>query len=81
MNMTDGMNGSMIALMVIGIALLAATVVTVVWIVAHRDRTSAIEHDERPAIDDPREILRRRYASGEIDEDEYFTRLSGIDQP
>ncbi|NUT39769.1 MAG: SHOCT domain-containing protein [Thermoactinospora sp.] len=28
----------------------------------------------------PREILKRRYAAGEIDEDEYLRRMSGLDQ-
>ncbi|MFF4414682.1 SHOCT domain-containing protein [Streptosporangium sp. NPDC001559] len=35
----------------------------------------------RPALEeDPREILKRRYAAGEIDEDEYFRRMSGLSQ-
>ncbi|MEU7002493.1 SHOCT domain-containing protein [Nonomuraea sp. NPDC046570] len=36
----------------------------------------------RPAQvrDDPKEILRRRYAAGEIDEDEYLRRMSGLSQ-
>ncbi|MFJ2033485.1 SHOCT domain-containing protein [Streptosporangium sp. NPDC087985] len=33
-----------------------------------------------PLPDDPREILRRRYAAGEIDEDEYLRRMSGLSQ-
>jgi putative membrane protein len=32
-------------------------------------------------IEGPREVLQRRYAAGEIGEDEYFRRLSGLDQP
>lgn len=36
---------------------------------------------QRPALeDDPRAILKRRYAAGEIDEDEYFRRMSGLSQ-
>ncbi|MER6173487.1 SHOCT domain-containing protein [Streptosporangium sp. NPDC001681] len=34
----------------------------------------------KPAVDSPREILRRRYAAGEIDEDEYLRRMSGLSQ-
>ncbi|WP_326824615.1 SHOCT domain-containing protein [Streptosporangium sp. NBC_01756] len=34
----------------------------------------------KPVSDDPREILRRRYAAGEIDEDEYLRRMSGLSQ-
>lgn len=30
--------------------------------------------------DEAGEILRRRYAAGEVDEDEYLTRLSGLAQ-
>jgi Predicted membrane protein len=30
--------------------------------------------------EDPKEILRRRYAAGEIDEDEYLRRMSGLSQ-
>ncbi len=39
-------------------------------------------HGNRPELpaDGPREILRRRYATGEIDEDEYLRRLSGLSQ-
>ncbi|GAA4078234.1 SHOCT domain-containing protein [Nonomuraea soli] len=33
-----------------------------------------------PKQEDPREILKRRYAAGEIDEDEYLRRMSGLDQ-
>ncbi|MEU8379222.1 SHOCT domain-containing protein [Streptosporangium sp. NPDC048865] len=36
---------------------------------------------ERAAVaDNPREILKRRYAAGEIDEDEYLRRMSGLSQ-
>jgi putative membrane protein len=34
----------------------------------------------KPGLDDPREILKRRYAAGEIDEDEYLRRMSGLSQ-
>jgi putative membrane protein len=34
----------------------------------------------KPALDDPREILKRRYAAGEIGEDEYLRRMSGLSQ-
>ncbi|GAA5055044.1 SHOCT domain-containing protein [Thermocatellispora tengchongensis] len=33
-----------------------------------------------PPADDPKEILKRRYAAGEIDEDEYLRRMSGLSQ-
>ncbi len=31
-----------------------------------------------PTLDQPREILKRRYASGEIDREEYFQRLGDL---
>ncbi|WP_271220721.1 SHOCT domain-containing protein [Streptosporangium carneum] len=39
-----------------------------------------LKGNRRPALDDPREILKRRYAAGEIDEDEYLRRMSGLSQ-
>lgn len=36
---------------------------------------------QAPSSEEPRELLQRRYAAGEIDEDEYLRRLSGLDQP
>ncbi|MET8140668.1 SHOCT domain-containing protein [Sphaerisporangium sp. NPDC005288] len=33
-----------------------------------------------PAADHPKEILKRRYAAGEIDEEEYLRRMSGLSQ-
>ncbi|MFC4531321.1 SHOCT domain-containing protein [Sphaerisporangium dianthi] len=33
-----------------------------------------------PPADNPKEILRRRYAAGEIDEEEYLRRMSGLSQ-
>lgn len=35
---------------------------------------------EKRKRQDPREILRRRYAEGEISEDEYLRRMSGLNQ-
>ncbi|MEU2288923.1 SHOCT domain-containing protein [Streptomyces sp. NPDC013178] len=36
--------------------------------------------DDRPAGDSPLAVLGRRFASGEIDEDEYWRRLSVLDE-
>lgn len=69
--------GGMMAWMVIwglvGIALLVLAVVGVVRLLRGPgvDRRGA----ERES---PEEVLRRRYASGELDEDEYLRRLSGL---
>ncbi|MEV8632679.1 SHOCT domain-containing protein [Streptosporangium sp. NPDC051023] len=57
-------------------------VVAVVLVVVFRPGPllRALRGDRRPALDDPREILKRRYAAGEIDEDEYLRRMSGLSQ-
>lgn len=36
--------------------------------------------DGRPASDSPLAVLGRRFASGEIDEDEYWRRLSVLEE-
>ncbi len=66
----------------VGLVLLALVIVGLVWLVrlliqntANQDTTS------RPAdAEAPEDILRRRYAAGEIDEDEYLRRLAGLSQ-
>jgi len=52
-----------------------------VWAVRELGQRSRAgrERAELP-VDGPQEILRRRYATGEIDEDEYLRRLSGLSQ-
>ncbi|GAA3118519.1 hypothetical protein GCM10010466_06820 [Planomonospora alba] len=60
------------------VLLVVAVVVAVVLglaLVLHTSRAR-----RRPVADDPKEILRRRYAAGEIDEDEYLRRMSGLSQ-
>ncbi|MBG0824876.1 SHOCT domain-containing protein [Planomonospora sp. ID91781] len=61
-----------VALLVVAVI---AAVVLGLALVARASRTR-----RGPAPDDPREILRRRYAAGEIDEDEYLRRMSGLSQ-
>ncbi len=56
------------------IALMAAISFGMAWL------TRKTEELRRPAVEDPREILKRRYAAGEIDEDEYLRRMSGLSQ-
>jgi putative membrane protein len=65
----------------VGIVIVALAVVGAVW--AARElgqRTRAGQAQAELPADGPREILRRRYAAGEIDEDEYLRRLSGMSQ-
>lgn len=57
------------------VAVLAAIAFAVVWL----GGVVGVRRG-RPAEEDPREILKRRYAAGEIDEDEYLRRMSGLSQ-
>ncbi|GAA4227920.1 putative membrane protein [Streptosporangium album] len=61
-------------LFIIAVVAVVAAVVLGVALVLRASRRP------RPLSDDPREILRRRYAAGEIDEDEYLRRMSGLSQ-
>lgn len=86
--MMDGMFGSglgMIIMVIVMLAVLGLAIAGAVWVVREVGGRSrrAIEPPATgaPAVDGPREILQRRYAAGEIDEDEYFRRLSGLEQP
>ncbi|MFB9718593.1 SHOCT domain-containing protein [Planobispora longispora] len=62
-------------LVLLVIAVLAAVILGVALVV-HTSR----KRGQLPDPDDPREILKRRYAAGEIDEDEYLRRMSGLSQ-
>jgi putative membrane protein len=58
----------------VGVALVALTTVGAVWLVRHsRPRPTSV-----PGQESPEEILRRRYAAGELDEDEFLRRRSGL---
>jgi putative membrane protein len=82
--MMDGMDGmgggmgmgAMMLMMVlwalVGLAVLALAVVGIVWLV----RRTAPADAHRP--ESPEEILKRRYAAGEIDEDEFQRRRTGL---
>ena len=69
---TAGMMVWMLPWAVAGAALLVAIVAGIVWLVRHSVGSAA-------RGDSPEEILRRRYAAGEIDEDEYFRLRAGLD--
>lgn len=56
--------------------LIAIVVVVVIGLMLMANRKAEV----KPKLDDPREILKRRYAAGEIDEDEYLRRMSGLNQ-
>lgn len=85
MDMMDSMDPSMGGAMMVWMAVWALiTVGALVLIVLGILRlTHSLRRDrdaDRVEHDTPREILDRRYADGEIDEDEYLTRVSGLTQ-
>ncbi|MGJ6960352.1 SHOCT domain-containing protein [Streptosporangium sp. G11] len=56
-------------------------VIAVIAVVALGVTMAVRAHTARKSVaDSPREILKRRYAAGEIDEDEYLRRMSGLSQ-
>ncbi len=59
----------------VGLALLVLAIVGTVWLV----RRPTNERDSKSAVESPEEVLRRRYAAGEMDEDEYLRRRSGLE--
>lgn len=74
--------GALMALRaVFALAIFVFMVAALLWL-----GRSLAEGRRRPRATEPRpeefplEILRRRYAAGEIDEDEYLRRLSGLSQ-
>ena len=75
--MMDGMGGMMMWMLlwgVVGLALIGFAVVGIVVMVrlGNRDR------DRIPGVESPDEVLKRRYAAGEIGEDEYLSRRAGL---
>ncbi len=79
--MMAGMGLWIILWALVGVTIVALAVAGAVWAareLGQRGRGGR-ERPELPA-DGPQEILRRRYAAGEIDEDEYLRRLSGLSQ-
>lgn len=78
--MMEMMGGGMAAWMAVWtVLLLGLLALGTAWLV--RRGLRAADTSRQPALEEtPTEILRRRYAAGEIDEDEYLIRLSGINQ-
>jgi len=60
----------------LGLALLILAIVVTVRLV----QRTTIGGRSTPAIDLPVEILRRRYAAGELDEDDYLRRRAGLQE-
>lgn len=80
--MDGGMMGAMgvwvLLVLATVLAVLVAAVLASIWLVRNLKqdgRTDASRGD-----DDPREALRRRYAAGEIDDEEFERRLLALDR-
>lgn len=79
MNGMDGMGGGMMLIWMliwglVGLAIFALAVAGSVWLVRHSGGLRQPEGTE----ESPEEIVRRRYAAGELDEDEYHRRRAGL---
>lgn len=73
--MMGGMGLWMLLWALVGLAVLVLAVVGVIWLVRHTDTPRPVLVTGRET---PEELLRRRYAAGEVDEDEYERRRSGL---
>ncbi len=72
-----GLGGMMMWMLIwglVGLAVLVLAVVGIVWLVR---RSGTTQHP--PLVESPEEILRRRYAAGELDEDEFLRRRAGLE--
>ncbi|GAA3137678.1 putative membrane protein [Kribbella aluminosa] len=59
-------------------ALIAITILALAVLTTYRLARRPITAEPTPRIQPPEEVLRRRYAEGEIDEDEYLKRQAGL---
>ncbi|MEW9530135.1 SHOCT domain-containing protein [Microbispora sp. NPDC049125] len=76
---------SIIALLVLAVIFSILVAVVVIVVLAAGKRREAARVPPPPVLPpspygDPREILRARFAAGEIDEDEYLRRMSALAQ-
>lgn len=77
-DMHDGMGVWMALSGLIGLALLIALILAIIWLV--RSLLTSGDRD-RPHQDEAEAILCRRYAAGEIDEDEHERRRATLRRP
>ena len=71
---TGGMMLGMLIWGLLGLALLALAILATIWLI--RGLTGRSEPGS--TYESPEDILRRRYAAGELYEDEYVSRRSGL---
>ena len=73
-----GMGGMMMWMVlwgVVGLALIGVSIAGIVWVVRRGDG----RRRPNPSAESPEDVLKRRYAAGEIDEDEFLRRRAGLD--
>lgn len=73
----NGMDGMMLWMSIwglVGLAVLVLSVAGIVWLVRRSGASPQL-----PDRNSPEEILRRRYAAGELDEDDYLRRRAGLE--
>lgn len=73
--MMGGMGLWMLLWALVGIAVVALAVLGIVWLVRRTDSSRPVPPTQSESAED---VLRRRYAAGEIDEDEYVRRRAGL---
>ncbi|GAB2956461.1 hypothetical protein GCM10023080_014620 [Streptomyces pseudoechinosporeus] len=80
--MMSGMGAWMLLWGLVGLVFLALIILGLAWLARVLIGTTASKNTtSRPAdAEAPQDILRRRYAAGEIDEDEYLRRMTGLGQ-
>lgn len=70
-----GMGAWMVLWLLVGLALLGLAVAGIVWLVRRAGSGSGASHSTWQR-ESPEDVLRRRYAAGEIDEEEFARRMS-----
>jgi putative membrane protein len=71
--LNGGMTAMMIASGVFYLTLLVLAVLAIVWLIRSLRRPAGTA-----AVARPEEVLRRRYAAGQINDEEYRQRLAGL---
>ncbi|TAM68683.1 MAG: SHOCT domain-containing protein [Microbacteriaceae bacterium] len=82
-NFGSGMTGGMIVWSILALILLVAVIVAIVFLIVHLARRTPGSYGALPAgpvggEPSPVDILRRRFASGEIDDEEFKRRLAAV---
>lgn len=78
--MDSAMTGGMVAWMVLWALITLGALVLIVLGILRLGRDRRADRRPEPAAPTAREILDRRYAAGEIDEDEYLAKASRLPQ-